>query len=281
MLRQRILTALALVAVLLLTLAVDLAWPFALLTLALMAAGGWEWARLNQSSVPLQWALGAAVAMAGGAAWIGGWAAQVTPLLWWFGLGVWVLGGAWALRLGPTGWPRVVLPVRWLLGLCVLWLAWLALAQARLISINLMLSVLCLVWMADVAAYFGGRAWGKAKLAPTISPGKSWVGVWSGMVGVQVLALVWMELDKHYGFDGASFYTRLHLTLGYAGMALALVVMCGLSVVGDLMESLVKRASGAKDSSRLLPGHGGVLDRVDALLPTLPAAMALLAWSKT
>ncbi len=280
MLRQRVITALVLVAALLAALAAPNAWPFALLTLALMAAGGWEWARLNQAPSGLAWALGAAVAAAGLAAWAGGWTEQVAPALWWAGVALWVVGGAWALRQGPQGWPRVALALRWLMGGLALWLAWLAVAHARTVSINLLLSVLCLVWMADVAAYFGGRAWGKAKLAPTISPGKSWAGVWSGMLGVQLLALLWLWLDRRYGFDGASFYTRLTAAWGYAGMVPALVLMCGLSVVGDLMESLVKRATGAKDSSRLLPGHGGVLDRVDALLPTLPAAMALLAWSK-
>ncbi len=279
MLRQRVITALVMVAVLLAALSVSTAWPFALITLALMAAGGWEWARLNQATGAGALALGAAVALAGLGAWAAGAAQGVPAALWWSGLALWVVGGALALRKGPAGWPQVPRAVRWALGGVALWLAWLAVAHARSISINLLLSVLCLVWMADVAAYFGGRAWGKAKLAPSISPGKSWAGVWSGVVSVQALALFWMWLDRRYGFDGASFYTRLHTNLGGAGMVVALGLMCALSVVGDLMESLVKRAAGAKDSSNLLPGHGGVLDRVDALLPTLPAAMALLAWS--
>ena len=158
-----------------------------------------------------------------------------------------------------------------------MWLTWLAVASARSVGINFLLSVLCVVWMADVAAYFGGRALGKRKLAPAISPGKSWEGVWSGMSGVLLLALLWMQLDRSYGFDGASLFTRLQATLGWPGLAMALLALCGLSVVGDLMESLVKRAAGAKDSSRLLPGHGGVLDRVDALLPVMPAALALVS----
>ena len=138
-----------------------------------------------------------------------------------------------------------------------------------------MLSVLCLVWMADVAAYFGGKTFGRRKLAPSISPGKSWEGVWSGLLGVGLLAALWIWLDGLGHFDGPSVYSRLLAALGLAGLLAALGVLCGLSVVGDLIESLVKRAAGAKDSSRLLPGHGGVLDRVDALLPVLPAALAL------
>jgi len=144
----------------------------------------------------------------------------------------------------------------------------LSVAQARSVGINFLLSVLCLVWMADVAAYFGGRAFGRRKLAPSISPGKSSEGVWSGMLGVLALAAVWIWLDTRGGFDGPSVYTRLWQTLGGLGMLVALLSLCALSVVGDLVESLVKRAAGAKDSSRLLPGHGGVLDRVDALMFT-------------
>ena len=279
MLRQRVITALVLVAVLLATLAASSAWPFAVLTLAFMAAGGWEWGRLNEAHGALAWAMAAVVAVAGAAALAAGLTGQVPAVLWWCGVALWVLGGAVALRTGPAGWPRLARPARWLLGVVALWLAWLAVAHARTLSVNFLLSVLCLVWMADIAAYFGGRAWGRAKLAPAISPGKSWAGVWSGIAGVLVLAAFWMWLDRRMGFDGASLYTRLFTNLGGLGMALALVLLCALSVVGDLVESLVKRAAGAKDSSQLLPGHGGVLDRVDALLPTLPAAMALMTWS--
>ena len=278
MLRQRVITALLLVAVLLTALAASSPWPFAVLTLGLMAAGGWEWARLNQAPAGLAWALGGVVAFGGAVALAAGWTQHVSAPLWRCAVLLWVLGGAVALRAGPQAWPRVPPPLRWLIGVVIIWLAWLAVALARNIGINFLLSVLCLVWMADVAAYFGGRAWGEAKLAPSISPGKSWAGVWSGIVGVQLLALFWIWLDRRYGFDGASFYTRLQSQLHWLGMALALVVMAALSVVGDLVESLVKRAAGAKDSSQLLPGHGGVLDRVDALLPTLPAALALVAW---
>ena len=138
-----------------------------------------------------------------------------------------------------------------------------------------MLSVLCIVWMADIAAYFGGRAFGKRKLAPAISPNKSWEGVWSGMAGVLLLAAVWIAIDGRFDVDGPSVFSRLHAAWGVVGLVVAALALCALSVVGDLFESLVKRAAGAKDSSRLLPGHGGVLDRVDALLPVLPAALAL------
>ena len=163
-------------------------------------------------------------------------------------------------------------------GLLALWVAWLAAVQARLIGINFLLSILVLVWVADVFAYFAGRAFGlkftRRKLAPAISPGKSWEGVWGGMAGVVVLALAWVWADASAQATVASLYSRL-AARGWWLLLLGVVFLAAMSVVGDLVESLIKRSAGAKDSSRLLPGHGGVLDRVDALLPTLPIAMML------
>ena len=149
-------------------------------------------------------------------------------------------------------------------------------SHARSAGINFLLSILCLVWVADIAAYFGGRRFGRRKLAPAISPGKSWEGVWSGMAGVLLLGGVWTRLvDTQPGVDSPSLYGLLWAGLGLPLAVLALVFLSAMSVVGDLLESLVKRAAGVKDSSRLLPGHGGVLDRIDALLPVFPLALAL------
>ena len=276
MLRQRIITALVLVGFLLAALTASSAWPFALITLALMAAAGWEWGRLNQAGQGLALAMGLAVAAAGAAALGGGWNEHAPALVWWLATALWLSAGAIALRSGPAAWPQLPRLARWLVGLVALWSAWLAVAHARELSINFVLSVLCLVWMADVAAYFGGRAWGKRKLAPSISPGKSWEGVWSGMAGVLLLSALWLWIDARFAVDGPSLYSQLWQALGWVGMVAALLALSGLSVLGDLIESLVKRAAGAKDSSRLLPGHGGVLDRVDALLPVIPAALALM-----
>ena len=281
MLRQRVITALVLVSLLLASLMSSSRWPFALITLALMAAGGWEWGRLNQAGSQVALTMGAAVAAGGLLALVGGWGEHAPIAVWWGASALWLAGGTVALRSGPALWPQLPRPARWGLGLVAMWAAWLAVAQARAVSINFMLSVLCLVWMADIAAYFGGRAFGRRKLALSISPGKSWEGVWSGMVGVLALAVFWIWLDGLGAFDGPSLFSRLMQTLGVVGMVLALLALSGLSVVGDLVESLVKRAAGAKDSSHLLPGHGGVLDRVDALLPVLPAALALTTWSNT
>ena len=278
MLKQRVITALVLVGLLLASLLATPTWPFAVLTLALMAAAGWEWGRLNKAGGFASLAMGAAVALAGAVALLAGAHEREPGLLWWLVTLLWLAVAVLALRAGPAAWPRLARPARWLVGLIALWAAWLALAQARGVGINCMLSVLCVVWMADVAAYFGGKAFGRHKLAPSISPGKSWEGVWSGMAGVLALSALWIWIDGRFAVDGPSLFSRLHDAHGVAGLVLALLVLCAFSVVGDLIESLVKRAAGAKDSSRLLPGHGGVLDRVDALLPVLPTALAMLAW---
>jgi len=276
MLGQRIVTAVVLLALLLPALFAADPLPFALLTLVLIAAAGWEWGRLNGASLPIALLLGALV-VAAGAAFV---QAKLRPeqqaAVWQSGAALWLAGGALALRIGPGGWPRVPLLLRWAIGVALLATGWAAIATARVAGVNFLLSVLCIVWAADIAAYFGGRAFGRRKLAPTISPGKSWEGVVAGMLGVAALALAWLWLEARWPVDSASVFRLLLQRLGAAGLAVALVLLAGLSVVGDLFESLVKRAAGAKDSSRLLPGHGGVLDRIDALLPVLPAALALV-----
>ena len=274
MLRQRVITALILVGLLLPALFAKAAWPFALLTLVLIGASGWEWGRLNGAegvSIVLGVLLAAACAVALGL----GWSVSAPVSVWWLAAGAWVLGGAWALRGGPSAWPRVPAWVRWGLGLVLLWTAWLAMVNAKVIGINFILSVFCLVWAADIAAYFGGRAFGKRKLALAISPGKSWEGVWSGMAGALLLAALWLLLDRSFAMDSASLYTSVLQRLGVVGLVLVVVFLSAMSVVGDLFESLVKRSAGAKDSSGLLPGHGGLLDRFDALLPVFPMAMAM------
>jgi len=275
MLGQRIVTAVVLLALLLPALFAAVAWPFALLTLLMIAAAGWEWGRLNGAGASLSLAFGALMAVACTAALLAGWTLQAPPAAWWAATLVWVLGGAWALKVGPAGWPLLPKGMRWTLGLVGLWTAWLALASAKTIGINFILSVFCLVWTADIAAYFGGRAFGKRKLALAISPGKSWEGVWSGMLGVLLLAAVWIAVDRAGNVDSSSLYTRLHERLGVVGLVAVLLFLSAMSVVGDLVESLVKRSAGAKDSSGLLPGHGGVLDRIDALLPAFPLALAM------
>jgi phosphatidate cytidylyltransferase len=275
MLGQRIVTAVLLLALLLPALFAPWAWPFALLTLLFISAAGWEWARLNGRPA---WAiaLGVLLATACLAALWRGWVGGAPAAVWWLAAALWIVGGALALRRGVGAWPLLPVALRLVLGFVLLGAGWLALAGARSVGINFILSVFCLVWVADIAAYFGGRAFGRRKLALSISPGKSWEGAWSGMAAVVVLAWLWaLVIDRQVSVDAASVYAELLARFGALGMTLAVLLLASLSIVGDLFESLVKRAAGAKDSSGLLPGHGGVLDRIDALLPVFPIAMAL------
>ncbi len=276
MLKQRVITAVVLLAVLLPALFADAVWPFALVTLAMVGAAGWEWGRLNGLRDAGALGLTALVLALCIAAVEFGWFIAPPAGLWWVATLLWVLGGAYALRHGVAAWSGHAPLARQGIGVVGLLLAWLAFADARAIGINFLLSVLCLVWMADIAAYFGGRRFGRRKLAPAISPGKSWEGAYSGMAGVLLLAIVWTTfIDKRFDVDSASLYALLFDRLGVVGAVVTLVFLAALSVVGDLIESLVKRSAGAKDSSRLLPGHGGVLDRIDALLPVVPLALAV------
>ena len=278
MLKQRIITAVVLLAILLPALFYPSPVPFAAVTLVLIAAGAWEWGRLNGLAQTGSLAVALVCLLLCSGSWQAGLIERRLPLLWSIAGAAWVLAGAWLLRGGVAGWPRIPKAVRLVVGVLALWVAWLAVAQARAIGVNFLLSVLVLVWVADVFAYFAGRTFGlkftRNKLAPAISPGKSWEGVWGGMLGVAVLGVCWVVADAKLGAQVPSFYTRLAFQ-GWWLLLIGVVFMAAMSVVGDLVESLIKRSAGAKDSSNLLPGHGGVLDRVDALLPTLPLAMML------
>jgi phosphatidate cytidylyltransferase len=282
MLKQRVITAIAMLAVLLPALFYQTPFPFCLVALLLIAAGGWEWGRLNGCGQGSSIFLALSIALLCVLSWYFGLLEKSLQMLWIFVGATWVMGGAGLLRLGVPGWARLPKALRLLGGVVVLFLAWLAIAQARVIGINFLLSVLLLVWVADIFAYFAGRTFGgrfsKSKLAPSISPGKSWEGVWGGMAGVVVLSFAWLALDRQMAGFGGSLYARLWAQHGAIVMMLAVVFLAAMSVVGDLVESLIKRSAGAKDSSGLLPGHGGVLDRVDALLPTLPLAMMLVSF---
>ena len=123
-----------------------------------------------------------------------------------------------------------------------------------------------IVWIADIGAYFVGRTIGKRKLAPTISPGKSWEGVAGGWLFVMLFGIA----SVFTPFLADSFAAQLQRSLGWPLWTLCMMVIVAASVVGDLFESLLKRRAGVKDSSTLLPGHGGVLDRIDALIPVMP-----------
>lgn len=278
MLKQRILTAVALLAVLLPALFYPLPAPFCFLALVLIGAAGWEWGRLNGLLQVGSLSLAAVCVTVCSAFWALGWLSQ--PLFWvWAAAGVlWIVGGGLLLAQGVKGWTLLLKSIRLFGGVVVLCLAWLAMVQARLLGIEFLLSVMLLVWVADIGAYFAGRRFGgrfsRSKLAPSISPGKSWEGVWGGMLGAVLMAGIWLVVDP----GGRTLFHRLTAQHGVMMMLVGVIFLVAMSVVGDLAESLIKRSAGAKDSSRLLPGHGGVLDRVDALLPTLPLAMMLVSF---
>lgn len=278
MLKQRVITALVLLAVLLPALFSSNTLIFSCIVLAVMTAGAWEWGRLNKLSQIASIATALLMLVAGFTTWWLGGLAYSFPLLWAVTGAFWVLASAVLIKAGVSGWGKIPLPLRWLGGLFALWAAGLAMVQARQIGINFLLSILILVWVADIFAYFAGRALGlrftKVKLAPTISPGKSWEGAWGGAFGVVAVAFVWVWMDFLQSVQVPSFYSRI-FQQGWWLLLIAALFMAAMSVIGDLVESLIKRSAGAKDSSQLLPGHGGILDRIDALLPTLPLAMML------
>jgi len=272
MLKQRIITALIMLAVLLPALFHSRIEFFALLTLVMIAAAGWEWCRLN--GIQDSWSVAVGMGLGGlmGLLWWFSVLDQVQWVIWMVASGVWALIAVTLLTRGVSQWGMWPSGLRLAGGCLLLAAAWLALAEARKMGLVYLLSVLTLVWMADIAAYFGGKTWGRRKLAPTISPAKSWEGAYSGFAGACGLAAFWIWYDGLRQDDSVSIF-GLMLAHGWIWLAVAVISLTAMSVIGDLIESLVKRSAGVKDSSGLLPGHGGVLDRVDALLPVLPVAL--------
>jgi phosphatidate cytidylyltransferase len=272
MLRERIITAVVLVAALVLAVLAASPVPFAALTLVMIAAGGWEWSRLcglgSTASVVAGLVLALVLALVGPL----GYGLEIPVGVWLAVAAVWIVGGALALRAGPDGFLHLNRPLRFIIGWLLLFAAGCAFVAARERGIAFLASVCVLVWVADIFAYFGGRALGRRKLAPTISPGKSWEGAWSGLAAVLVLAVLVVAMVP----ERTNLFGMLQSRGGWAGLVAACAGLVALAIVGDLSESLAKRAAGAKDSSRLLPGHGGVLDRIDALLPVFPAALAIV-----
>jgi phosphatidate cytidylyltransferase len=188
MLKQRVITALLLLLLLLPALFYQKPEPFYVLTLVFIAAAGWEWARMNGLGMAASLAAGWVCILGCSGFWWAGLLSQALPRLWLIVGCAWVLLSAWALRSGVAAWASYPRPLRLVLGLSAICLTWLAMGQARLIGTNFLLSILALVWAADIGAYFSGRALGgrftRSKLAVSISPGKSWEGVWGGMFGV-------------------------------------------------------------------------------------------------
>ncbi len=255
----RILTALPLIAGFL----AALYWASPLLWLAIMAAalclGALEWADLAKVNTAMGMMYAGLMTLAGLAL------TQVAAASVWaysISLGFWLMA-PWLLRRGFRFQP---VPLLLGLGILVLLPTYLAIIALREAAPDLLLALVGLVVVADSAAYFSGRRFGRHKLAPAISPGKTWEGVAGAVLGVSLYALMLLSLWP--ASQPIPAYLALPAALG----------LLALSIVGDLLESWIKRLAGVKDSGHLLPGHGGVLDRIDSLTAALPAAALLYVW---
>jgi len=155
-----------------------------------------------------------------------------------------------------------------LIGLVVLLPTWFAFVQLRDLNPLLLLFLMGLVWVADSAAYFSGRQWGKHKLAPRISPGKTWEGV----IGALVVAILYVNLWRIFAPETLARFSAVSWWV----QSLAAILLVAISITGDLFESHLKRVAGLKDSGSLIPGHGGILDRIDSQTSVLPVAMGLM-----
>jgi phosphatidate cytidylyltransferase len=274
--RTRILTALVLIPV---TIAALFFLPppeWAAITLVIVALASREWAVLTGYRKLNGLLLVAGTVLIGACMLFTRWSGFDADGGWPEALVVSICGAAtlfWVV-IAPAwlyfGWRIESKIVLTLVGWLALIATWVAVVQLQARSPALLLALMAIVWVADSAAYFAGRRFGKRKLAPAISPGKTWEGVYGALIAVAVYALALLPFA-----EGAGYSTPIVLTSVIAWVALVLALV-GLSIVGDLFESQLKRNRGVKDSGNLLPGHGGVLDRIDALLAALPPA-ALIA----
>jgi phosphatidate cytidylyltransferase len=204
-------------------------------------------------------------------------------------LGPAILGAPWVDRSHAPTWAYLGVALFWIV-LAPLWIRWRpriagtallgvgalillpafsAAVDLRNIRPGLLLAVLATVWVSDTAAYFTGRRFGKRRLAPSISPGKTWEGVGGALAAVALYGFGWTGLSGAVGVPewlGGMPTARFWIVPILLGLAVA-------GIIGDLFESLIKRQAGVKDSGRILPGHGGILDRIDAPVATLPLAM--------
>ncbi len=273
MLKTRVITALILLPIVLVALFAFPNWAWDIFTLAIALVSCWEWSRFCQFSVGGKWVyfgfsllISAVIFFAyldnrlvdfRQLAII---ALGISSLFWFLAAPLW-LAKLWR----PDS--RVVAA---LAGWIVVFPTWLAFLVLHDLSPWVFLSFAFIVWVADVFAYFVGKAIGKHKLAPSISPGKTIQGALGGLAGVVLYYFVWKLLAERSVAQGLVWATEL---LSHGAWLLAFFLTLGvLSVIGDLFESWMKRGAGMKDSSRLLPGHGGFLDRIDALTSTLPVA---------
>ena len=254
MLRQRVATAVALAGVFVLADFLPPPW-FAGVVGVFVLAGAYEWAHLSgvtSRAHEVIWLV--AVALSGGVLYLrpgNSFWIIATAAAWWLVMTLWLLTRT---RLGAP-WP---VPVRLAAGLVVLIPAWWALVTLQADDPVLVLWVAGVVWIADTAAFFSGRRWGRTKLAPLLSPGKTREGLYGALVAAATFSAV---------IGGLFWSASPGLLTLWVGLSLAAALF---SVAGDLFESFMKRVAGVKDSGNLLPGHGGVLDRVDSISAAAP-----------
>ncbi len=257
MLKQRFITAVIALALLLTVLFVAPANVAEAVIALVILGGAWEWSRFLQTdSKALQFTYVVVVA-ALMAAFAGPLAAHKALVLQ-VALAWWLIAFAWCFFY-PTPIPALA---RWLSGLLMLVPAYIALIALYRIGPLMLLFALLIVWAADMGAYFAGKAFGKVKLAPAISPGKTWEGVIGGLALVVVLVV------------GRSFFFSSNL----AAMVPFCLAVAAISVVGDLTVSMMKRTTGVKDSGSLFPGHGGILDRIDSVMAAAPLFALGVGW---
>ena len=264
MLKQRIITALLMLPIALGGFFLLEGGAFALFIAAVITVAAWEWAQLaGFSEQPQRLGYAGVVAvlllllfnnqqLAG--------ALMALAIAWW------ALATVLVLTYPASSRHWAGSPVKLLIGLLILLPAWQGLVLLKQMpqANALILAVMVLVWGADIGAYFAGRAFGKRKLAPQVSPGKSWEGVFGGLLATLAITLA---VGIHLQWTARMLILAL----------LASVLVVSISVVGDLTESMFKRQAGIKDSSNLLPGHGGILDRIDSLTAAVPL-FAVLLW---
>ncbi len=260
MLKQRVITALVLLVIFLLVL-FRLPASGAVIAFAVIAAlGGWEWGRMMSSNptgfAASQLIFPAWILLCCGLCWIYPQLQLPACIL---ASMLWLIAPVW---LGKR-WPIRGNVIAWVIGSVLIVPTWIAMTRLHAQGPWVLLAAMALVWVADIAAYFVGRAFGRHKLAPAVSPGKTWEGAAGAVVG----GLVYVFALRHFG--------QLAMSMPVVAIVLATVLLVAISIVGDLFESLIKRQSGVKDSSQLLPGHGGVLDRIDSLTSTLPVLIAV------
>lgn len=279
MLMQRVLTAIVLLLVLFGALMATVPWPLIILLLVLAGCALWEWLRLT---LPGAWQAGAP------------WVAVFTSVVMFWLFWTWMpstqsLPGAarlvhpWVFALAVACWAVLALPqvlqgdtatrrfplLMSVFGVLAVVAAWGALVLLFVeFGAWCLVSMMALIWFADIAAYFTGRAFGKRKLAPAVSPGKTWEGAIGGVLAAAIWTTATAALPGSFGALLAQHWSL-------PAVFLLACLLAAISIVGDLFESLLKRRAGVKDSSRLLPGHGGVYDRIDALLPVAPVAVML------